>query len=209
LRRRLHAPLLVFRRRIATGTGAVLLSLAALLFAAAGDRAQQLFGALLESGVWLTLAWTPLVFAGVAWATGRWFGEARGSGIPQVIALGRRPDHAAGSQLVSLRTAAAKLGLTVAMLLGGASVGREGPTAQISAAVMVFVHRVLRVPITSGVLIAGGAAGVAAAFNTPLAGVAFAIEELAAAYEQRVAVLVMGAVMISGMVSLGLAGDYI
>ena len=57
--------------------------------------------------------------------------------------------------------------------------------------------------------IAGGAAGVAAAFNTPLAGVAFAIEELAAAYEQRVALLVMGAVMISGLTMIGIAGDYV
>ena len=47
------------------------------------------------------------------------------------------------------------------------------------------------------------------AFNTPLAGVAFAIEELAAAFEQKVAVMVMAAVMISGLVSLGLAGDYV
>jgi H+/Cl- antiporter ClcA len=59
------------------------------------------------------------------------------------------------------------------------------------------------------VLIAGGAAGVAAAFNTPLAGIAFAIEELAVAYEQRVAVLAMGAVMIAGLTSQGLAGDYV
>jgi H+/Cl- antiporter ClcA len=74
---------------------------------------------------------------------------------------------------------------------------------------MVWVHRILRVPITAGVLIAGGAAGVAAAFNTPLAGVAFAIEELAAAYEQKVALLVMAAVMISGLVMIGIAGDYV
>ena len=47
----------------------------------------------------------------------------------------------------------------------------------------------------------------AAAFNTPLAGVAFAIEELASAYAQKVAVLVMGAVMIAGLVSIGVAGD--
>ena len=47
------------------------------------------------------------------------------------------------------------------------------------------------------------------AFNTPLAGVAFAIEELANAFEQRVALLVMTAILISGIVSLGLAGDYV
>jgi len=80
---------------------------------------------------------------------------------------------------------------------------------QISAAIMVAMHRWFRVPLSAGVYIAGGAAGVSAAFNTPLAGVAFAIEELAAAYEQRVAVLVMAAVMIAGFVSLGIAGDYV
>ncbi|WP_269769197.1 chloride channel protein [Croceicoccus marinus] len=58
-------------------------------------------------------------------------------------------------------------------------------------------------------LIAGGAAGVAAAFNRPLAGIAIAIEELAVAYEQRVAMLVMGAVMIAGLTTQGLAGNYV
>jgi H+/Cl- antiporter ClcA len=95
------------------------------------------------------------------------------------------------------------------MLLAGGSVGREGPTVQISAAIMVAVHKALRVPVSSGVIIAGGAAGVAAAFNTPLAGVAFAIEELASAFEQRLALLVMLAVMTSGLVSLALSGDYV
>jgi len=42
----------------------------------------------------------------------------------------------------------------------------------------------LRLPINAGVIIAGGAAGVAAAFNTPSAGVAFAIEVLTAAFGQ-------------------------
>ena len=49
----------------------------------------------------------------------------------------------------------------------------------------------------------------AAAFNTPLAGVAFAIEELANSFEQRVALLVMTAIVVAGIVSLGIAGDYV
>ena len=50
---------------------------------------------------------------------------------------------------------------------------------QVSAAIMAFMHRTLKIELSSAVVIAGGAAGVSAAFNTPLAGVAFAIEELA------------------------------
>ena len=74
---------------------------------------------------------------------------------------------------------------------------------------MQATHRLFRIDLSAAVLIAGGAAGVSAAFNTPLAGVAFAIEELASAFEQRLALLAMAAVMISGLVSLGLAGDYL
>jgi H+/Cl- antiporter ClcA len=98
--------------------------------------------------------------------------------------------------------------LTIGGLLVGGSVGREGPTVQISATIMAHAHKLFRVPLRASVMVAGGAAGVAAAFNTPIAGVTFAIEELAAAYEQRMTLLVMTAVLISGMVSLGLNGDY-
>ena len=197
------------RRRLATGVGAVLLGLAALAFAGISDRAQASFASFVSQWPYAPLLLTHAVFVTVVWLTRRVAPFARGSGIPQVIAASRASQSQAAAALVSLPTAAGKLVLTVVMLLGGASVGREGPTVQVSAAIMVKVHHYLRVPITAGVLIAGGAAGVAAAFNTPLAGVAFAIEELAAAYEQRVAVLVMGAVMIAGLTSLGIAGDYV
>ncbi len=196
-------------RRVATGIGAVLLGLIALAFAQAGDWAQHAFNRMAGAYPYAPLVVTPAIFASVMLLTQRWAAEARGSGIPQVIAASRNPEETARGPLISLKTAVAKFALTIAMLFAGGSVGREGPTVQISAAIMVAVHRVLRVPISAGVLIAGGAAGVAAAFNTPLAGVAFAIEELAAAYEQKVAVLVMGAVMVAGLVSLGIAGDYV
>lgn len=200
---------MVLRRRLATGIGAILLGGVALGFARASDTAQRLFERLYAVQPLAPLLLTPLVFALVVYVTGRWVPDARGSGIPQVMAASMHPATAANSPLVSLRTAAAKVPLTMAMLACGGAVGREGPTVQVGAAIMVAVHKALRVPITAGVYIAGGAAGVAAAFNTPLAGVAFAIEELASAYEQRVAVLVMAAVMIAGLVSLGIAGDYV
>ncbi len=198
-----------WRRRLATLIGALMVGLIALFFAEAGDYAQEAFTRMGHSNPYLPLLVTPAIFAVVAWLTGKVALEARGSGIPQVIAAAYDPDGNEEKRLISLRAAAAKLVLTVAALFGGAPVGREGPTVQLGAAIMMASHKLLRVRVTPGVLIAGGAAGVAAAFNTPLAGIAFAIEELAVAYEQRVAILAMGAVMIAGLTAQSLAGDYI
>ncbi|BEV02313.1 chloride channel protein [Novosphingobium olei] len=199
------------RARLAALTGALALGLVAVLFARAGEAAQALFDATLAHAPYATLIVTPIAFALITGATRRWFAEARGSGIPQVMAAasGHDPDAQARGPLLSLRNAVVKIAGTLGMLLAGGAVGREGPTVQVSAAIMGACHRWLRVPATSGVIIAGGAAGVAAAFNTPLAGVAFAIEELAAAFEQKLALNVMLAVLVSGLVSLSLAGDYV
>jgi H+/Cl- antiporter ClcA len=197
------------RGRLAAVCGAVMLSLVAIVFSRCGEIAQTLFLELTDKFAYAPIVVTPVVFIAVVYATRRWWPAARGSGIPQTIAAGQHPNASPGGPSLSLPTAAAKFVSTILMLFAGGSVGREGPTVQISAAIMVAVNRWFRVPISAGVIIAGGAAGVAAAFNTPLAGVAFAIEELASAFEQKVAVFVMAAVMISGIVSLGLAGDYV
>ena len=199
---------LLFRRRLALMGGAILVGLAALVFAWAADESSEAFEQLTHRLPLLPLLLTPLGFAGIAWITRRYAPFAGGSGIPQVIAATRLPEQI-GGRLVDLRTALLKVALTLAGLLVGASVGREGPTVQISAAILARVHSVLQVPLRASVMVAGGAAGVAAAFNTPLAGISFAIEELASAYEQRMTLLVITAVIISGMVSLGLAGDYV
>ena len=206
---RRHGPMSpVWRRRLATGVGAILVGLVALLFAQLANLAIAVFEGRIASIRWLPLVVTPLGVMAIALATRRFTPEGKGSGIPQVIAAAGNPEESLGT-LISLRIGIAKLLMTAAGLFAGASVGREGPTVQVSAAIMARVHRFFRVPITPGVIIAGGAAGVAAAFNTPLAGVAFAIEELANAFEQRVAMLVMTAILIAGIVSLGIAGDYV
>jgi len=200
---------ILLRRRAATTAGAVTLGLTALCFAWFADQASKLFHVLYQQVPYAPLVITPLGLAGIVALTTRLAPAARGSGIPQVIAGAEDPRRAVGAGLISLRTAFLKCLGTVGALLVGASVGREGPTVQVSAAIMAFMHRAMRIELSSAVVIAGGAAGVSAAFNTPLAGVAFAIEELAASYQQRLALLAMAAVMISGLVSLGLAGDYV
>lgn len=206
---RRHGPeALVWRRRIAILGGAITVGLVALLFARLADEAGELFLYYARRWWWAPLIATPLGFAALVWLTRRYAPAASGSGIPQVMAASRDPEQGL-RLLVSARTVTVKLFLTIGALFLGASVGREGPTVQVAAAIMGYAHRLMAIPLRASVYIAGGAAGVAAAFNTPLAGVAFAIEELAAAYEQRMTLLVMAAVLIAGMVSLGLAGDYV
>jgi H+/Cl- antiporter ClcA len=201
-------PILI-RRRTATILGAVLLGVAALVFAYTADWASKLFLIFYAHAPYATLVVTPAGLGIIVALTKTYYPLARGSGIPQVIVGCEDPRHAVGRGLVSIPTAVFKVVMTVLALSIGASVGREGPTVQISAAIMAMAHRLLKIDLSAAVVIAGGAAGVSAAFNTPLAGVAFAIEELAAAYQQRLALLAMVAVMISGMVSLGLSGDYV
>lgn len=205
---RRHGPMApVWRKRMAIVSGAVALGLVALLFAAIANQANHLFMRIYHFAWWSPLVVTPLGFVALAWFTRTVAPDSRGSGIPQIIAARHDPDGAMKS-LASARTAAAKFIVTIGGLLVGGSVGREGPTVQISATIMAYAHKLFRVPLRASVMVAGGAAGVAAAFNTPIAGVTFAIEELASAYEQRMTLLVITAVIISGMVSLGLNGDY-
>ena len=197
-----------FRTRCAILAGAILIGIVATLFAEASDHAGDLFHDYATAHRWWPLLTTPLAFMLLVVLTRRYAPFARGSGIPQVIAAQADPNRATAT-LISVRTVVAKAALTIGAVLGGASVGREGPTVQLAAAVMGATHRFLRVPLRGGVLIAGGAAGVAAAINTPLAGLLFAIEELASAYEQRVTLLVLAAIVIAGMVAQSVQGDYI
>ncbi|MGI4731857.1 MAG: chloride channel protein [Janthinobacterium lividum] len=197
-----------FRQRIAVIAGAVAVGVVAVLFAQASDRMGSTFDRFVHRWPWAPLVTTPLGFMALVWLTRRYVPLARGSGIPQVMAARNDPAAATGD-LISVRAVTGKALLTMGAILCGASVGREGPTVQLAAAVMGVSHRFLRVPLKSAVVIAGGAAGVAAAFNTPLAGVMFAIEELAAAYEQRVTLMVLSSIVIAGMVAQSLSGDYV
>ncbi|WP_018075538.1 chloride channel protein [Novosphingobium nitrogenifigens] len=197
------------RSRLAALTGAIVLAVVAIVFARCGEVAQDLFRHVDSDHPLLALLLPPGLFMSVVWLTRTSAPLARGSGIPQVMAAAEHLHSPTAEKSLSLGTATMKFVGTLAVLVGGGSAGREGPSVQISAAIMRAVHRLFGARVTSGIVIAGGAAGVAAAFNTPLAGIAFAVEELASAFEQKVAMTVMAAVMVSGLVSLSLAGDYV
>lgn len=82
---------------------------------------------------------------------------------------------------------------------------------QVGAAIMHTLGRWVRIPIQGierTLILAGGAAGVAAAFNTPLAGVVFAIEELSRSFEERTSGTVLTTVIIAGITAIALMGNY-
>ena len=106
-----------------------------------------------------------------------------------------------------MRVALGKIVVMCIGLLFGASTGREGPTVQVGAAIMHAIGR--HSPYRqAGFLLAGASAGVAAAFNTPLAGIVFGIEEMSRSFEQRTSGLIVGAVIAAGLFSVAMLGDY-
>jgi len=160
---------------------------------------------------WLPLLLMPAAFAALAWVSRHWFPGAQGSGIPQAIAAMEGEERVAPRSLLSLRIVFGKVLLTLGGLAAGASIGREGPTVQIGAGIMHAFHG--RGPLQGEqqrrtLILAGGAAGIAAAFNTPLAGIMFAIEELSSHHVFKANSSTLITVVLSGLVSLSLLGNY-
>ena len=175
------------------------------------DSALSLFFQMYLFFWWAPLLWTPLCAAAIVAATRRFAPGTAGSGIPQVMAaLDPTVEANQRGLFVSLKLSVAKIGLTGAGMLAGLSLGREGPCVQIAAGVMLAARRFLpkRSSVTAhGLLVAGGAAGIAAAFNTPLAGVMFAIEELSRNPEQRNSGLLVAAIVLSGVIAVSIGGN--
>jgi H+/Cl- antiporter ClcA len=175
------------------------------------EAAYGRFAALRALAWWSPLVWTPPCTAFVVWCTRRFAPGAAGSGIPQVMAtLDTNVGDAERGLFVSLRLSVAKILLTAGGLLGGLSLGREGPSVQIAAGVMLQARRLIPAGSAVGIhglLVAGGAAGIAAAFNTPLGGVMFAIEELARAPEQRSSGLIIAGIVLAGLVAVSAHGN--
>ncbi|WP_416066683.1 chloride channel protein [Rhizobium sp. ZK1] len=201
----------LWRPRLVFWCGALAIGLVSVGFARLADLAQRAFGSLTSSGEWsflLPLILSPLGFMLSAFLAARLFPNSQGSGIPQAIAARHLRHEEDRTRLLSLRIAAGKIALTVLGLFSGASIGREGPTVQVGASIMLAVARFGGMAQARGLILAGSAAGIAAAFNTPLAGIVFAIEEMSRTYESRANGLVLTAVILSGLAALGLAGSY-
>jgi len=109
------------------------------------------------------------------WAVLRWSPESSGSGIPHVKGVLLNVRKMRWATLVPVKFLGG-----VAVIGSGLSLGREGPTVQMGAAVGACIGRILKVRQRSmpQLIAAGSGAGLAAAFNAPLAGFIFVLEEL-------------------------------
>jgi CIC family chloride channel protein len=111
----------------------------------------------------------------------RWLPAARGSGIPQVKVV-----YTVKSGRIRLRDAVGKLALATVQIGTGSSLGREGPTVYICAGLASALGRWFAIsPVNLRRMIpVGAAAGIAAAFNAPIAAVTFVLEELVGELDQ-------------------------
>ena len=196
-----------WQRRLIFIAGGLVVGLIAVGLAMASDSAQLAFHKIIQRWPWSPLALTPLGFGLAVFLTTRFFPNAQGSGIPQTIAARALKETDERERLVGFRVALGKVILTLFGLLVGASTGREGPTVQVGASVMFLIGR-LSPRRQPGLILAGAAAGVAAAFNTPLAGIVFAIEEMSRSFEVRASGLIIAAVILAGLTAQSLLGNY-
>ncbi len=183
-------------------------------FTLLAEGASHAFAGLTSDGVagpWVALVVTPLgTVALLAW-TRRFAPGAMGSGIPQVVrALDDDPPAPQLSWLVSLKLSLHKVVLVSGGMLAGLSIGREGPTVQVGAGVMLQARRFLsaRTEIDAhDLMVAGAAAGIAAAFNTPLGGIVFALEQLSRRRGITHSSLVIAAIVLAGLVAVSVFGN--
>lgn len=196
-----------WRRRVVFLLGGAITALVAIAFTVLADYAHDANRAIRDAWPYAPLILCPLGFGLIVFLANRYFPNSQGSGIPQAIAARHLDDPAARQKLVGLRVAIGKIFLTLGGLVCGASIGREGPTVQVGAAVMFTVGRMT--PLRQrGLIVAGAGAGVAAAFNAPLAGIIFAIEELSRSFDPKTSRLVIATVLVAGLISVMILGNY-
>ncbi len=166
--------------------------------------------------LWLFFLVTPACFLVSWWVVRQFAPYARGSGIPQVMAsieLATPKYNSKVNQLLSLRIMFFKILSSLIMALGGGVIGREGPTIQVAGSIFRKVNEWLPKwwPKVSkrNMIMTGAAAGLAAAFNTPLGGIVFAVEELTRTHISYFKTALFTAVIIAGLTAQALLGPYL
>jgi H+/Cl- antiporter ClcA len=205
-----------FLRAVPFWVASLITGLIAVFYSKVFLLAESSTGSLFNSFHWLLFLITPACFLIAWWLVVRYEKFAGGSGIPQVMAaieLANPRDSQKIRKLLSIRVIVIKIISSFFMILGGGVVGREGPTIQIAGSVFRKVNQVLPEwwPKVSkrNMIMTGAAAGLAAAFNTPLGGIVFAIEELTKTHLSYFRTALFTAVIIAGLTAQALFGPYL
>jgi chloride channel protein, CIC family len=125
----------------------------------------------------------PVVGAmGVAFVVGTFAPEAKGHGVPEVMDSIYFRQGRIRPVVVVVKSIASALSIG-----SGGSVGREGPIVQIGAAFGSTLGQIVRMPVRQRIVLvaAGAGGGIAATFNSPLGGIAFAVELMLPALSAR------------------------
>lgn len=194
-----------WRMRLVFWGGAILVGLVAAIFALMADQADHVFRQIIAYNQYLPLIITPAGFVLAVYITRTLFSGAEGSGIPQTLIALADPGSKLSNRLLSMRMVVGKVLMAVLALCSGASLGREGPTVHLGAAIMHSLGKYAHLPsryVERGLILTGGGAGIAAAFNTPLAGIVFAIEEMARSFDRRNSGMMLIGVVLAGMTAI-------
>lgn len=177
---------------------------------------EKLLATILQWHDWLIFIIAPIGFILSWWLVKEFAPNAKGSGIPQVMAsieLANPKENKLIRELLSIKIIIIKILSSVILVIGGGAVGREGPTIQIAGSIFRKVNEYLPDwwPKISkkNMIMTGAAAGLSAAFNTPLGGIVFAVEELAKTHINYFKTALFSAVIIAGLTAQTFAGSYL
>ena len=190
--------------------------LVAVLYARLFALAEKGTSYMLHAHAWLLLIVSPVCFIVAWWVVKQWAPYSRGSGIPQVMAaieLATPKFNQKVGRLLSLRILIVKFVSSLIMAFGGGVIGREGPTIQVAGCIFRKINEWLPAwwPKISkrNMIMTGAAAGLAAAFNTPLGGIVFAVEELTRTHISYFKTALFTAIIIAGLTAQALLGPYL
>ncbi|MFT3979328.1 MAG: chloride channel protein [Ferruginibacter sp.] len=177
---------------------------------------EDAFSWIMQQHRWFIFMLAPACFFISWWLCKKFAPYAKGSGIPQVLAATElanpRYNHLL-SKFLSLRIIVVKIISSLFKVLGGGIAGREGPTIQIAASIFTVINNALPAwwPKVSkkNAIVVGAASGLAAAFNTPLGGIVFAIEELSKTHLRFFKSALFTAVIIAGLTAISIHGPYL
>lgn len=205
IRRRLFNPR-AWRIRLSLWAAALILGLFATLLIKSSILLDQFFIDFSLKYPYAPLLITPMGFIGIVWCIRNYFPGSQGGGVPQTIAS---LHHDKPGHLISLRILIGKTTLVLAALACGASMGIGGPMVHIGASIMYVACLYAKYTprnIQHTAVMAGSAAAIATIFSAPLAGMAFAMEEISRSFQPKRSGLILIAVLLSMLTVSGMIG---